>query len=302
MKTNDPLCGPVLHGTLLAGDADAVAAAYIDCFDFHLQSDGRISADHADAWQLPALAGQRMLLLATATGASQWLRIIEAPGCAAPQPLRHHGWMALEVNVQDVDALAERLRRPGSPFAIIGEPAFLEISDKIRAMQVVGPAGEVLYLTEVRAPVPPFDLPLSPADPVDRLFIPVLSTAQRSATLACYERLAGKSGLALDTRVTVLNRAFGHPIERQYPIAVLQLAGQTLLEIDQVDDATAKPLHACGLPAGIAIISLAIAPGRLAELGIESRTLAAPAPAHYARRTALLRGAGGELIELIETP
>ncbi|MDI3295409.1 VOC family protein [Janthinobacterium tructae] len=300
MTNTEPLCGPVLHGTLLAGDADAVASAYIDCFGFRLLADCRISAEHAGAWQLPALAGQRMLLLATASGASEWLRIIEAPGCAAPQPLRHHGWMALEVNVQDVDALAERLRQPGSPFTIIGEPAFLEISDKIRAMQVAGPAGEVLYLTEVRAPVPLFDLPLSPVDPVDRLFIPVLSTAQRAASLALHERLAGKSGLVLDTRVTVLNRAFGHPIERQYPIAVLQLAGQALLEIDQVDDATAQPLQACGLPAGIAMISMAIAPGRLAALGIEGSTLAAPA--HGARRMALLRGAGGELIELIETP
>ena len=35
-----------------------------------------------------------------------------------------------------------------SPFRIIGGPADLSFSDQIRAMQVVGPAREVLYLTQ----------------------------------------------------------------------------------------------------------------------------------------------------------
>ena len=48
--------------------------------------------------------------------------------------------------VDDVDALAAELA--SSPFRIIGGPADLSFSDQIRAMQVVGPAREVLYLTQ----------------------------------------------------------------------------------------------------------------------------------------------------------
>jgi len=53
---------------------------------------------------------------------------------------------AAELIVDDVDALAAELA--SSPFRIIGGPADLSFSDQIRAMQVVGPAREVLYLTQ----------------------------------------------------------------------------------------------------------------------------------------------------------
>ena len=46
---------------------------------------------------------------------------------------------------------------------------------------LAGPAGETLYLTEVRAPVPPFDLPMNARFTAERLFIPVLSAPDREA-------------------------------------------------------------------------------------------------------------------------
>jgi hypothetical protein len=41
-------------------------------------------------------------------------------------------------------------------FQVIGEQVNLDVSDNIRAMQVIGPAGEALYLTQVKAEVPTF--------------------------------------------------------------------------------------------------------------------------------------------------
>lgn len=278
MNKHEPLCGPVLHGTLVAPCADTVVAAYAGCFGFHVVSDQRIDPALAAAWDLAGVLGLRMVTMATASGASRWLRVIEVPECVPAAPLRRHGWMALEVSVQDVDLLAVVLRAPGSPFRIIGQPAFLEISDKIRAMQVIGPAGEVLYLTEVRAPVPPFELPQRPADPVDCLFIPVLSAPDRASAARHYEQLAGRAALHVDTRITVLNAAFGCAPGFRYPIAVLQLAGCALIEIDEVGQAEAAPANACGLPSGIAMVSLALA---------------------GATRPSLQRGAAGEWIELL---
>lgn len=261
MNKPEPSCGPVLYGTLVAPCADLVAAAYAACFGFRVVADTAIDAAQAAAWGLPATEGLRVLTMSTASGAASWLRVIEVPDCAPPEPLRRHGWIALEVNVRDVDRLAELLRAPGSPFRIIGQPAFLEISDKIRAMQVVGPAGEVLYLTEVRAPVPPFELPLAPVDPVDRLFIPVLSAPRRTPAARVYEDLAGRTALCVETRITVLNGAFGRPQDSRYPIAVLQLAGNALVEIDEVADGGPAAQNACGLPSGIAMVTLAVASG-----------------------------------------
>ena len=66
------------------------------------------------------------------------------------------------------------------------------------------------------------------------LFIPVLCTRNRDASLAFYEALNQVTGLKFDTKVTVLNNAWGHDIEHQYPVATLQLAGNCLFEIDQL--------------------------------------------------------------------
>ncbi|WP_202630606.1 hypothetical protein, partial [Deinococcus alpinitundrae] len=74
-----------------------------------------------------------------------------------------------EIVVDDVDTLAARLS--GSPIRIIGGPAGLTRFPMIRAMQVVGPAGECLYFTQVGAGSG-LDLARAQA-PVGRVFIVV---------------------------------------------------------------------------------------------------------------------------------
>lgn len=296
----DILLGPALCGTLVAASAERVIDAYRDCFDFRVLADQPISAAHASAWGLPALSGKRMVWLAPATGEACALRVIEIPDCLPAEPLRRNGWMALEISVQDVDQVAARLRGKDCPFSIIGEPAFLEISDQIKAMQVIGPAGEVLYLTEVRAPVPPFDLPLAPANLVDRLFIPVLSCADRDAALAPYAALAGRDGLRFATKVTVLNRAFGRDISSQYPVAVLQLAGASLIEIDQVESASPLLKNSVGLPSGIAMVSFIVDHAQLTTTSANAdHAQVVDAPGYHHQCVLLQRGSAGEIAELI---
>ena len=101
-----------------------------------------------------------------------WLRLIEIKGIRNCRPVPAQ-WMDV---AGDQRFMMWMPCDPGwteSPFQIIGEPANLDVSDDIRAMQVIGPAGEVLYLTEIKAVVPPFELPFARCT-VDRLFIPVL--------------------------------------------------------------------------------------------------------------------------------
>ena len=165
--------------------------------------------------------------------------------------------------MRDVDALAAALV-PGH-FDIVGAPADLELSPAIRAMQLVGPAGEMLYLTQVKAPVPPFALPLSrelpPAQAIGPLFIAVLSTPSREAVLRAIAPLSPLSTLCFDTKVTVLNRALGRALEARWPLATAQFAGQCLFEIDEVVDARVKPASAPeALPAGLAWVTMS-APG-----------------------------------------
>jgi hypothetical protein len=119
-------------------------------------------------------------------------------------------------------------------------------------MQVVGPCGEVLYLTEIKAPLPPFELPRARCA-VDRLFIPVMMAPDREAALDHYEKRTGVDGLRFDTRITVISAARGLDRDHAHPVATLQLPGETLIEIDQVPGLEPAPFGRDDPPTGIAL-------------------------------------------------
>lgn len=249
-KSTPPRLGPAQAATLVVADLDQCTAIYAEHLQLAPQDETALT--DADALELgwPDLAGSRSAWLANALG-EPWLRFIEHRGAAVSRPFECYGWLSLEIAVQDVDALGAAL--VDGPFEIIGPPADLAMSDAIRAMQVAGPSGEVLYLTEVKRPVPPFELPMARC-PVDRLFIPVMTTPDREASLAHYATLSGNEGLRFDTRITVISAARGFDRDHQHPVATLQLAGNTLIEIDQVDGLQPAPFGAPSPPTGIALI------------------------------------------------
>ena len=102
-------------------------------------------------------------------------------------------------------------------------------------------------------------------------------------------------------RMTVLNKAHGLDIETEHPLAMARLPKDYALEIDGYPDtATIRPQRQGELPPALAMIGFEI--DSLDGLG---RPLLAPAKAIHARpyngrRVGVMRGAAGELIELIE--
>jgi len=266
--------------------------AYCGFLHHHVQSRGVVSVEMARKWGLDPLAEAPMAWLANELG-EPWIRLIEIQGSKAVDPFRHSGWMSLEISVDDVDALQSGMQQ--SPFQIIGEPANLDVSDNIRAMQLIGPAGEVLYLTEIKAAVPPFELPFARCT-VDRLFIPVLLASNRDLALAEYERFPGTGGVKFETKITVINRARKLGIDQRHPVATIQLRGSNLIEIDQLDGLSTRPSNSGKLPTGIAVITFAV------ESIPQSSNCQTMTEGKYAGcKTTLLQGAAGELIELIET-
>lgn len=254
-----PRIGPPRCGTVVVADADAGIAAYRDHLDLHVISDAPLPSTQAAAWGQPSLAGLRCVLMGAdaADPSTHWLRLLAVPGATAPAPMRQRGWLALEVLVRDVVALGRRLQAvDGGPFRILGQPRPLSVSDDIWAMQVAGPGGETLYLTEVRAPVPPFELPMNARFTAERLFIPVLSAPSRDDALAWYTERAGGSGFRFESRVSALSRALGLDPEHRRAVATLGLAGRSIIEIDEVPEHPAPPAVAAGLPAGLAMVSL----------------------------------------------
>ena len=270
----------IVHATLIAPDLQQVCDAYVAQLAMQVQQRGTLSVEDAAALDLLDLTGAASAWLANSAGEAV-LRVIEDPNASVAEPMFRHGWLSLEVLVGDIDALAAGLR---APFKVVGPAANLELSDAIRAAQVLGPCGELLYLTQIKAAVPPFDLPMTDAA-VASTFIGVMTTPDREASQRAWSALLGAKGWSFDTKITVLNRAYGQPLEGRYPVAVVPMPGQCMVEIDQVDlPASAKLRHAGQYSLGLRLPAVDAAV--LAEAGWvvvdagQRRSLRGPAGEH----------------------
>jgi hypothetical protein len=290
MNSGPARLGRIASATVLAPDLDAACASYARALQLHSGPVDALDAGLAAHLDLPALAGARMAWLGPP--AAPWLRVIEARGAPIAVPMRRHGWLSLEVLVGRCDALAAALP---PDWTVIGPPADLEVSPNIRACQAIGPCGEMYYLTEVKAPVPPFELPQTQAL-VDRPFIVVLSTPDRARTQAAWEALAGRSAWAFETKITVLNRELGRPLGQRYPVAVLQFRERCLVEIDEVDlpNATHDAISAGTWLVSIERDGLEAGHDGLGPIATFQGT------GYGGARSALWRGPCGERVELLE--
>tara|TARA_R110002167_G_scaffold349844_1_gene561813 strand:+ start:26693 stop:27589 length:897 start_codon:yes stop_codon:yes gene_type:complete len=295
---SDPLLGPIVGATLLTPNLQYASQAYQSGMGYALVREEVVSQEMCDLWNTPKLLNNPMHILSADNGHA-WLRIVEDKNCASTTPLKTQGWMALEVNVADVDVIRKEI--DSTRFKIIGEPAYLQISDAIKAMQVIGPCDEVSYITQIDKAVPPFNLPMTQSR-TGSLFIPVLCTQDRDLSLSFYEMLNQVTGLKFDTKVTVLNNAWGNNIEHQYPVATLQLAGNCLFEIDQVVDAQPSVLNAGSLPSGIAMVTCIVDNIDIAATHLNQKVSHINNSYYPGQKVLVVKGPSGELIELLEHP
>ncbi len=98
----------------------------------------------------------------------------------------------------------------------------------------------------------------------------------------------------IDSRVSVLADAFGLAHEHFFPIAALELPGQSFIETDQLPaEATARPVIPGQLPPGIAMMSF--------ECGspLDDPTYVGDGPPYYGAGMRMYVGPGGEMVEVI---
>ncbi|MDB5366694.1 MAG: hypothetical protein JWM77_2621 [Rhodospirillales bacterium] len=291
------MLGAIRAVTTTVPDLGAVEQAYTSYLDYRTIARGALDEATARSWNAPAAAGSRWIAMQPASGEATCLRFVERPATEGYRALTTHGWNATELTVQDVDALAPRLA--GSPFEIIGAPADLDGLPMIRAMQVLGPAGECLYLTRIGAGSG-FDLARA-LSPVGRVFIAVVGGPDIEALRRFYQaRFGNPPSPATDLRIRVLSRANFLPVETtRHGLAVLPLADGTLFELDRYPaGCTARPCGDGDLAPGMAIVTCEVD-----AIGDDDDFIAPPAasslPPFAGARRATLRGAAGELIELV---
>ncbi|MEO9000597.1 MAG: hypothetical protein ABI287_03500, partial [Rhodanobacter sp.] len=92
----------ILHATLIAPDLQTACSAYLAQLGVTVCKRGELDADTAQLLGLDDLRSHAVAWLANEAG-EPILRLIEDVQAVPNEPMFHHGWLALEVLVGDVD-------------------------------------------------------------------------------------------------------------------------------------------------------------------------------------------------------
>ena len=291
----------ILMVTIMASDLLQVERAYRDELGYRVARRGAVPGALAAAWNAATLAGRDYVIMQPSSNEPVYLRFIEDTSGAAAEPMKTEGWNAVEILVQDPDALAPALERSGH-FNVVGRPRYLTEKQNIKAMQAVGPANELVYFTNISDPEKS-GFGLQPARTyIDRVFIMVVGARDHSALGEFYRTVLGMTVTApAPYRIGMLSRAYGMPVETRHELSIAQLSERFLVELDRYPEA-ALPRDAVpgSLPAGIAMVTFEVT-----EWNPDLPYIVAPAMQssfpYLGRRAAVLVGAAGEYIELVES-
>lgn len=283
----------ILIVTFAVGQLQTLETAYHEHLAYQTVDRGTVSAAAAAVWDAPATAGRPYLLMQPASGEPVYLRFVEATPVPGGEAMRTFGWNATELLARDPDALAERLR--DSAFEIVGEPADLWAApDAPRAMQVEGPAGELLYLTR--------NLQFGINSFVDRVFIMVVGGPSMAAFRDFYgERLGLQVSEATPFQIGVISRALGVAETTTYPLALATISPRFLIELDEYPPvAGPRPRHSGELPPGVAMVTVVVSDLAAFDLDWRGTPAALDALPYDGRRVAVSAGPAGEWLEFVE--
>ncbi len=285
--------------TMGAPDLAAFESAYVDWLGYRVRERGRVDADVAASWGLPGMAGRPFLVLASEGADDVHIRAVETDPVSGYRPLTTYGWNACEIIVDDVHAMAARLA--DSPFRRLDGPNPLQFMPSIQAMQLVGPADEVLYLTCETGDRAASILP-SPRAAIDRPFILVLAGAEFEPMVAWYrDRFDLRPRPVRDAKVRIVQQAQELGPDETMKLTTLGLADHGfLIELDGYVAARARPSTPGMLPPGNAIASFVVD-----DIALVADVAIAPpvrrdGAAYGGRLTCTAVGPAGELVEFVE--
>lgn len=281
--------------TLGAPNLGDVESWYTAWLDYTVVERGLVSKKMAESWGLTASAGRRFVTLGPASGEDVHIRAVEIDPVPEFRTLTTWGWSAVEITVADVDDVMKKLE--GSPFKVLGLPRELTPESPIRAMQVLGPADEVIYLTGNVGDRVSSNHP-EPKTLVDRIFIMVLAGPDRSALKKFYLEtfgLADQGDYAFP--VKVLSDAQERPSDHKFDLSVLVASERgNKLELDQYNAPTgARPGPANQLSPGVAMATFEA--DSLDDLSVDFIT--PPSALYEGYLSATFVGPAGERTELV---
>ncbi len=294
-------------------DLNACIPVYRDQLDYQLIDKGKLPESLAAAWATPDMSGMSYVLLQPASGAEVYLRFIETGNTGGYWPPVTQGWIATEILTTDPDAVLEKLRgqnkgenqgeNKGTGFTHIGGPADLYPSPKsARALQMAGPAGELMYFTRILPGGSRYGLHGAKSF-VDRPFIMVVGGTSMADIHAFYGDVLGLRIFPPEPyTIGQMSRVLGLGPRTPYPVSLARIPGRSfLLELEELPSYIERRTVPEGrLPEGLAMVSFKSAP--LTELNLdyraEPRTI--DLPPYHGRKVAVIEGPAGEWLELID--
>ncbi len=293
--------GRLLSITISVSDLPETVDAYRTHLGYRLLETGYVPPELAQSWAAPLNADARYGVMTPPHDTSVSLRFVEGSIPEKYRPLRTFGWAAAEIAVLDVDSLSNAFAN--SPFEVITAPADIAFgTGALRKMTVRGPAQEILVFTQIKNPVPGFDVPTAHA-PVDRPFITALAAEEIEKARNFYrDKFLIAPGPQIDAPIRNLNEAFDLDPGETQRTTTIRIPQQSYIEIDQYPEGAARRFGDGGyLVPGIALVTFeghGLEDLPLYWLGAPNAYDILP---YKSRRQVTFHGAAGELIELVET-
>ena len=286
--------------TMLVTNLNAVEEAYDNDLGYQVVEEGQIDRSLGSVWGARGMNKHPYVIMQPKSGEEVYLRFIEDKSMTNYRPMGTHGWNSTEILVEDPDALAVQLSN--SSFKIIGQPYDLyPTPDAPRAMQVLGPSNEIIYLTRIIPGGSGFNLG-SAQSYVDRVFIMVVGGPSMKALQDFYsQKLNMPVTEASDWTIGVISRLNNLPEDTVYPLALVSFEQDFLIELDEYPSVVVPRKRAVNhLPSSTSVVSFLV--DSLDNFDIKWRR---PPQSiqnipYNGRKVGVTIGPAGEWIELIE--
>ncbi|MSO98436.1 MAG: hypothetical protein EXR11_09505 [Rhodospirillaceae bacterium] len=296
-----PLIKRFRIATLNSPDMAGVADWYKTWFGYNVVETGSVDDSLALSWGTPNMAGKPYTLLSSKGSPDVCLRVVQGDATAKFNPRATYGWGSLEFIVEDLDSLYKKFKAGG--VKIFREPGSLGGQfASIHAMQIYGPMEMSHNMTVETGDREKSNLPVAKSE-VDRIFLVGLNGPNLEKLRDFYASTFKMSTFPNYTYpIPTLAQALNLPADHLFSLTLVRSAqkGNTLELHDLPSPGGPRPQVTGQLPPGVGLVSFGVA--NLDDLPLAY--LNAPAvysgAAYAGKRAATLKGAAGEMIELIE--
>jgi len=286
--------------TMLVTNLNAVEEAYDSYLGYQVVEEGQIDRSLGSVWGARGMNKHPYVIMQPKSGEEVYLRFIEDKSMTNYRPMGTHGWNSTEILVEDPDALAVQLSN--SSFNIIGQPYDLyPTPDAPRAMQVLGPSNEIIYLTRIIPGGSGFNLG-SAQSFVDRVFIMVVGGPSMKALQDFYsQKLNMPVTEASDWTIGVISRLNDLPEDTIYPLALVSFEKDFLIELDEYPSVVVPRKRAVNhLPSSTSVVSFIVDSLDSFDLKWRRPPRTIQDFPYNGRKVGVTIGPAGEWIELIE--